>query len=225
MVTKLARRAALIAVSCLLVPMGTAMAADIPSAVSAAGPIRILAIGDSIVAGYGVAESDALPAKLERALGADGYRASVVNAGVSGDTTADGRARLAWSLADRYDFAIVEFGANDALRGLDPEQAYGNLDFILRALAEKKIKTLLAGMYAPRNLGADYAKEFDAIYPRLIAAHPEVTLYPFILNGAALHPELIQADGLHPNARGVEAIVRNMLPAVEKLLGPPQGAQ
>jgi acyl-CoA thioesterase-1 len=190
------------------------------SPVMAADPARILAFGDSLTAGYGLAAEDAFPVQLERALSGAGYRVTIANAGVSGDTTADGRARLAWTLADPYDFAIVEFGANDALRGLDPQQAYGNLDFILNGLAEKKIKVLLAGMYAPRNLGADYAKEFDAIYPRLTAAHAGTLLYPFFLDGVALHPELVQPDGLHPTAAGVAAIVRNILSTVTKLLGP-----
>ena len=211
MMFRLTRRAAILAASVFLSFVSPAMAAD---------PVRILAFGDSLTAGYGLAEADAFPVQLEHALTAAGYRVAIVNGGVSGDTTADGRARLAWTLADPYDFAILELGANDALRGLDPEQAYQNLDFILNGLAEKKIKILLAGMYAPRNLGADYAKEFDAIYPRLVAAHPGTPLYPFFLDGVALHPELIQGDGLHPNAAGVAVIVKAILPTVEQLLGP-----
>ena len=217
----LIRRVAALAVAASFFLMSPVMTPATTSAAFAAGPVRILAFGDSLTAGYGLAEADAFPNQLERALTAAGYRATIFNAGVSGDTTADGKARLNWALADSYDFAIVELGANDALRGLEPEQAYRNLDFILTALAEKKIKVLLAGMYSPRNLGADYAKEFDAIYPRLIAAHPDVALYPFFLDGVALHPELIQGDGLHPTAKGVAVIVKAILPAVAKLLGPP----
>ena len=202
--------------------MSSAFAADDPSpAASPPGPVRILAFGDSLTAGYGLAADEAFPVQLEKALAAVGYHVAITNAGVSGDTTADGRARLDWSLADPFDYAIVELGANDALRGLDPGEAYANLDFILNALTAKHIKVLLAGMYAPRNLGRDYAEQFDAIYPRLIAAHPEAALYPFFLEGVALHPELMQGDGLHPNAAGVAAIVKAILPAMERLLGPP----
>jgi len=196
------------------------MAEEKPVAASAADPVRILALGDSLTAGYGLAAEDAFPVQLQQALTAAGYRAIVANAGVSGDTTADGRARLSWALADSYGYAIVEFGANDALRGLNPEQTYQNLDFILNAMAAKKIKVLLAGMYAPRNMGADYVKEFDAVYPRLVAAHPDVALYPFFLDGVVLHPDLVQSDGLHPTPAGIRVIVTSILPAVTKLLGP-----
>jgi acyl-CoA thioesterase I len=199
--------------------------ADPPIAVAAAQPARILAFGDSLTAGYGLPPEDAFPVQLQNALNAAGYTVAITNAGVSGDTTADGRARIDWSLADPFDYAIVELGANDALRGLDPGEAYANLDAILNALAAKHVKVLLAGMYAPRNLGHDYVQQFDAIYSRLITAHPDVALYPFFLDGVALHPELIQGDGLHPNAQGVGVIVKAILPAVERLLGaPPVGA-
>jgi acyl-CoA thioesterase I len=194
------------------------------TAAASSGPVRILAFGDSLTSGYGLPAEDAFPAQLEKALTAAGYTVAITNAGVSGDTTADGRARIDWALADPYDYAIVELGANDALRGLDPEQAYANLDFILNALVAKHVKVLLAGMYAPRNLGRDYTQQFDAIYPRLVAAHPDVALYPFFLDGVALHPELIQGDGLHPNAEGVGVIVKAILPSVERLLGPPAKA-
>jgi len=206
----------------LLVVMCVAAAAETSSAASAADPARILAFGDSLTAGYGLAADDAFPVQLEAALTAAGYKVAITNAGVSGDTTADGRARIGWSLSAPFDDAIVELGANDALRGLDPEQAYANLDAILTALEAKHIKVLVAGMYAPLNFGRDYAKEFDGIYPRLAAAHPGILLYPFFLDGVALHPELIQGDGLHPNAAGVAVIVKAILPAVEKLLGRPR---
>ncbi len=208
------RRLALLIPAILLSAMTPVLAAQ------ASGPLRILAFGDSLTAGYGLPADDAFPVQLARALEAAGYDVAITNAGVSGDTTADGRARIDWALADPFDYAIVELGANDTLRGLDPEQAYANLDFILDALAAKHVKVLLAGMYAPRNLGRDYTQQFDAIYPRLIAAHPDVALYPFFLDGVALHPELIQGDGLHPNREGVAVIVKAILPAVEKLLGP-----
>ncbi len=203
-----------------MLALALALAAGIaPGAARAAG-LRILAFGDSLTAGYMLDGGDAFPAKLEAALRGAGYDARVANAGVSGDTTADGLARIDWALADPYDYAIVELGANDALRGLDPEAAYANLDAILARLAAHRIKVLLAGMLAPPNLGADYAKAFDAIFPRLAGKHG-VPLYPFFLDGVALHPELQLADGLHPNARGVDTIVARILPAVEALLGPP----
>ena len=192
----------------------------------AAMPIRILAFGDSLTAGFNLPSGDAFPVKLEAALKAKGYAVQVVNAGVSGDTTAGGRARLEWTLADRPDYApdyaIVELGANDALRGLDPELTYGNLDAILARLQGRKVKVLLAGMLAPRNLGDAYVRAFDAIYPRLQAKYG-VALYPFFLDGVALHPELTLPDGMHPNAQGVDRIVTGILPAVERLLGPPVG--
>jgi len=211
-------------VAALILPIMSLAFADDSAAASTAAPIRILAFGDSLTAGYGLPEDQSFPVQLQKALDAAGYNVTVTNAGVSGDTTADGRARLDWALADPYDFAIVELGANDALRGLEPDQAFANLDTILNALAAKHIRVLLTGMYAPRNLGQDYAREFDAVYPRLIAAHPEVALYPFFLEGVALHPELFQGDGLHPNAEGVAVIVKSILPAVERLLGPPARA-
>lgn len=189
-----------------------------------ADPIRILAFGDSLTAGYGLPAGDAFPIQLEAALKAAGYDVAVTNAGVSGDTTADGRARLAWTLGAPFDYAIVELGANDALRGLDPGQAYANLDFILTALAEKRVKVLLAGMIAPRNMGRDYVDQFDGLYARLIAAHPDVELYPFFLDAVIKHPEMAQADGLHPTKEGVAAIVKAILPAVEKRIGPPKAS-
>ncbi|HEY1723475.1 MAG TPA: arylesterase [Magnetospirillaceae bacterium] len=187
----------------------------------AAESLRILAFGDSLTAGYGLPPEDAFPVQLEQALNKAGYQVTVTNAGVSGDTTADGRARIAWTLGAPFDYAIVELGANDMLRGLDPEQAYANLDFILNAMAEKHIKVLLAGMYAQRNLGADYAKQFDGIYARLIATHPDVQLYPFFLDAVVKHPEMFQGDGLHPGKEGVALIVQAILPSVEKRIGAP----
>jgi acyl-CoA thioesterase-1 len=185
-----------------------------------ATPIRILALGDSLTAGYNLPQSNAFPIRLEAALRQKGYAVRVINAGVSGDTTAGGRARLDWAMGDRPDVAIVELGANDALRGLDPAQAFDNLDAILGRLADAKVRVLLAGMLAPPNLGPDYAKAFDGIYPRL-AAKWKVPLYPFFLDGVALHPELTQADGLHPTAAGVDRIVANILPSVQAVIGPP----
>lgn len=182
-----------------------------------AAPARILALGDSITAGYGLAPEEALPVKLEARLKADGFDASVINGGVSGDTTAGGLARLDWALADHPRFALVALGANDALRGLDPGQAYDNLDKILARLKDAGVKALLVGMRAPTNWGRDYQRDFDAIYPKL-AAKWHVPLYPFLLEDVALDPTLNQDDGLHPNAAGVAVMVKGMAPAVETLL-------
>ncbi|PKU23468.1 arylesterase [Telmatospirillum siberiense] len=190
------------------------------SSAMAATELRILAFGDSLTAGYNLPPADAFPVKLEAALKAKGYAVRVINAGVSGDTTAGGRARLDWALADHPDYAIVELGANDALRGLDPAQALANLDVIMGQLDSHRVKTLLAGMMAPPNLGADYGRTFNAIYPKLQAKW-HVPLYPFFLDGVTLHPELTLADGLHPNTQGVDRIVAGILPSVEALLGPP----
>lgn len=185
-------------------------------------PIRILAFGDSLTAGYNLPSRDAFPVKLEAALRAQGYDARVLNAGISGDTSAGGRARLDWALGDRPDYAIVELGANDALRGLDPEQVYANLDVILKTLRSRGIPVLLAGMMAPRNMGADYVGRFDAVYGRLRQKYG-VPLYPFFLDGVAMNAALTQADGLHPNARGVDRIVQGILPMVEQLIAKPAG--
>ena len=178
---------------------------------------KILALGDSITAGYGVRPSEALPARLEARLKADGVAAELVNAGVSGDTTAGGLSRLDWALQDKPQYAFVELGANDALRGLDPKAAYKNLDGILARLKSAGVKTLLVGMKAPAKWGQDYQKEFDAIYPALAEKY-KVPLYPFILEGVALDPKLTQPDGLHPNPDGVNEMVRRMAPALERLL-------
>ena len=183
-----------------------------------AAPIKILALGDSLTAGFGLAPEEAYPVKLEAALKARGLDVAVINAGVSGDTTAGGLARLDWALGDHPDYALVELGANDALRGLDPGDAGSNLDKILTALAAAKVKVLLMGMEAPRNWGPDYQKRFDGIYPDLAARH-HVPLYPFFLDGVALDPKLNQPDMLHPTAAGVDVIVTHTLPAVLGLLG------
>ncbi len=182
-----------------------------------AAPIKILALGDSLTAGYGLSEADGFCPQLENALKAAGHDVQVIDGGVSGDTTADGLARLDWSLADNPDVVIVEFGGNDALRGLDPAQAKANLDAILTKLKSQGRVVLLAGMKAPRNLGTDYDQAFDAMYPDLAARHG-VLLYPFFLDGVVVNPALNQADGYHPNPAGVAVIVKRMLPAVEKVL-------
>jgi acyl-CoA thioesterase-1 len=181
---------------------------------------RLMVLGDSLTAGYGLPSAQAFPVRLEAALRARGIAVTVLNAGVSGDTTAGGLARLDWSLADKPTHAIVELGANDMLRGLDPAQAKRNLDQILTRLRKEKLPVLIAGMLASRNLGADYQSRFDAIYPDL-AKHHNVALYPFFLDGVATDPALNQSDGIHPNARGVDIIVERILPAVLTLLETP----
>ena len=175
------------------------------------------AFGDSLSAGYGLPESEAFPARLEAALRETGTTVRVINAGVSGDTSAGGRARLNWLLADGPDAVIVELGANDALRGVDPKETRGNLSTILETLNERGVRVLLTGMMAPPNLGDRYAKTFNAIYPELALAH-DVMLYPFFLDGVAAQSTLNQIDGIHPNAAGVAVIVNRILPYVRRLI-------
>lgn len=155
--------------------------------------------------------------QLEAALRAKGLKATVINAGVSGDTTAGGKARLGWSLADKPHVAIVALGANDGLRGLDPAGTRANLDAILKQLNAKGIPVLLAGMYAPPNLGPGYGKDFNAIFPDLAKKYDTV-YYPFFLDGVAVQPKLNQRDGIHPNADGVAVIVKRIAPYVERLI-------
>ena len=191
-----------------------------------AGPVvaatRILAFGDSLTAGLGVAPDQAFPAQLAARLKADGYDVTVDNGGVSGDTTAGGLARLDWTIGDRPDIVLLELGANDMLRGLDPKHAETNLDTMLSKLKAAKVKVLLIGMKASTNWGPDYQKDFDAIYPKLAKKY-DVPLYPFFLEGVALDPKLNQPDMLHPNPAGVAVIVGRIVPAVEQLLGQPAG--
>ncbi|WP_245319186.1 arylesterase [Consotaella salsifontis] len=182
-----------------------------------AAPQTIVAFGDSLSAGYGVGPGESFPEQLQAALTADGVDAKVINAGVSGDTTTGGLARLDWSVPEDVDLVIVELGANDALRGVDPAIAEKNLDAILTRLGERHLKVLLAGMMAPPNMGQDYAARFNAIYPKLAEKHG-VPLYPFFLDGVAADRTLNQADGMHPNPQGVKIIVKRMLPAVKAAL-------
>ena len=179
--------------------------------------LRILVLGDSLTAGYGLAPEEAFPVQLEKALQAAGHDVAVINAGVSGDTTAGGLARLDWALADEPQLVIVELGGNDALRGLPPEQTRKNLEAIITRLKERGIVVLLAGMRAPRNLGSDYYSKFDDLYPALSARHA-VALYPFFLDGVATIPDYNQTDGIHPNPDGVAVIVRNLLPILKPLI-------
>ncbi len=183
----------------------------------AAGPATIVALGDSLTAGYGLGAGDGFTDRLEARLKADGHDVSVVNAGVSGDTSKGGLARLDWSVPDGTSLVIVELGANDALRGIAPAETRANLDAILTRLKERNIPVLLAGMIAPPNMGEDYGREFNPIYAELAAKH-DVTLYPFFLDGVAGDPALNQADGMHPNAKGVEIIIDRMTPQVGQLL-------
>jgi acyl-CoA thioesterase I len=187
------------------------------SIVARAETFTILALGDSLTAGLGLEQSQAFPAKLEAALKARGKDVKIINAGVSGDTAAQGEQRLDWALTDDVDAAIIELGANDALRGLPPEQAEKAMTIILDKLAAKKLPVLLTGMLAPPNLGPDYAKAFEGMYQRL-AQKPGVIFYPFFLDGVAANAKLNQSDGIHPTAEGVDVIVTRMLPYVEKLL-------
>ena len=178
---------------------------------------RLTVLGDSLVAGYGLPPGQSLPDQLQRDLAARGTAVTVINAGVSGYTTAGGLARLDWSLADNPDAVIIVLGGNDMLRGLPPEGTAANLDAIISHLRERGIEVLLAGMLAPRNLGAAYTEAFDAIYPALAGRH-DIEFYPFLLDGVALEPALNLDDGLHPNRQGINEISRRMLPAVERLL-------
>ena len=187
------------------------------SAPAADRVLKIVAFGDSLTAGLGLPAGAAFPARLEAALKAKGHAVAIVNAGVSGDTASGGLGRLDWSVPDDADAVILELGANDALRGIDPKTTKAALDAILGKLDARRVPVLLAGMAAPRNMGADYVRAFDAIYPALASTH-RVVFYPFFLEGVATDPKLNQGDGLHPTAAGVDVIVARILPSVEALI-------
>jgi acyl-CoA thioesterase I len=180
-------------------------------------PVRIVALGDSLTAGLGLPADAAFPAKLEKALRAKGLAVEVSNAGVSGDTASGGLARLDWSVPEGTDAVIVELGANDMLRGIDPKVTRAALEEIVRRLTERRIVVLLAGMRAAPNLGPDYGQAFETIYSDL-AAKNGLMLYPFFLDGVAAEPKLNQHDGLHPTAAGIDAIVTRILPKAEELV-------
>ena len=176
-----------------------------------------MVLGDSLTAGYGLPEKDAFTVRLQAALDRSGIDAAVLNAGVSGDTTAGGLARIDWALADKPTHAIVELGANDALRGIDPKETRRNLEAIIGRLQAAGVKVMLAGMYAPPNWGKEYEADFRSIYPDLAQKYG-IGLYPFFLDGVAAQPDLNQPDGIHPIEKGVEVIVERIMPSVRRLL-------
>jgi acyl-CoA thioesterase-1 len=181
---------------------------------SAAAPLRLVALGDSLTAGLGLSAETSFPALLQRELVEKGVAVTITNAGVSGDTAEDGLARLDWSVPQGAQGVILELGANDALRGMDPKRCEAALDQIIGKLKSRGIAVLLCGMHAPPNLGTDYVGAFDAMYPRLSTKY-RLILYPFFLDGVSGDAALTQLDGLHPNAEGVRVIVGRMLPTVE----------
>lgn len=187
------------------------------AAATPAPPVRLLILGDSLSAGYGLAASEGFQAQLAAALKAKGYKVVLVDGAVSGDTAASGRARLDWAIGDGVDAAIVELGANDGLRASPPAELEANLGAILDNLAARRVPVLLEGMLAPPNLGRDYDDAFKAVYTRL-SARPGVIFDPFFLQGVAANSALNQADGIHPNAHGVQVEVARILPLVERLL-------
>jgi acyl-CoA thioesterase I len=181
-------------------------------------PRRLLVLGDSLSAGYNIQAREAFPVRLEAALRAAGVDVTVVNAGVSGDTSAGGLSRVDWALGQRPpEFALVALGANDGLRGLDVDAMERNLDRILERMKARGVKTMLAGMLAPPNMGSEYRDRFAAVFPRLAAKHG-VPLYPFLLEGVAARPELNLSDGIHPNPQGVDTMVANILPHLRRFL-------
>ena len=194
-----------------------AMPASHLEALASERSLKIVALGDSLTAGYGLPTQDSFPAQLERALKAKGHAIEIENAGVSGDTASGGLARLDWSVPDGTDAVIVELGANDMLRGVDPKATRGALDALLGRLKQRGIEVLFAGMRAAPNLGAEYGRAFEKIFPDLAAKY-DVVFYPFFLDGIATQTTLSLRDGLHPNADGVKGIVTGILPKAEELL-------
>jgi acyl-CoA thioesterase I len=213
----------LVALCAVAVTFAAIVTAPGAGASTAEKPIRVLALGTSLTQGYQLPPGKDFTAVLEARLKKDGLNVKIVNAGVSGDTSAGGLARLDWALSEPFDAAIVELGSNDALRALKPSQTEANLDAILVKLKSRNIKVLFTGMMSPRNLGPDYAKDFDAIYPRLAKKHG-VAFYPFFLDGVAGNLKLNQADGIHPNEAGTQVIVGKIAPDVAKLIAPPKSA-
>lgn len=202
-------------IAVLTLVLGLMMGAG--TAAETTGGKRILVLGDSLTSGYGLDPGEAFPARLKAALHAQGLRVDIINGGVSGDTTRGGLARLDWALATGADAVIIELGANDGRRGTPPRETYANLARLLGRLKARNIPVLLTGMMAPPNLGRDYGAEFNAVFPRL-AERFQVPFYRFFLEGVAAEADLNQKDGVHPNARGVEVIVRGILPLVTDLV-------
>ena len=189
-----------------------------PASAEATKPVKLVVLGDSLSAGYGLAGQEAFPQKLQKALQSKGIAVDMINAGVSGDTVSGGRDRLDWSVPEGTDGVIVELGANDALRGIDPAVTRAALADIVQRLRARKIAVMLCGMLAPPNNGADYAARFNSIYPD-VAKQFDVPLYPFFLEGVVADAKLNQGDGIHPTAAGVDVIVRNVMPTVEAFIG------
>lgn len=196
---------------------GFALAGFAVAGAAAAEPVRIVALGDSLTAGYQLAPGKGFPAQLEARLAEEGIEASIVDAGVSGDTTSGGLSRLDWSVGDDADAVIVALGGNDALRGLPPETTRENLSAIVTRLDERGLPVLLAGMLAPRNLGPEYGEAFEGVFRDVAGGH-DVIFYPFFLEGVAAKPELNQSDGIHPTAEGIAVMVDNILPDVIALI-------
>ena len=185
--------------------------------VAAAEPYRIVGFGDSLMAGYGLNAGESFPEKLEARLREKGHDVVIANAGVSGDTTSGGLARLDWSIPEETDLVILELGANDMLRGVSPEITEKNLDAMLARLQQKDVEVLLAGMLAAPSLGPDYQQAFDAIYPGLARKY-DVAFYPFFLDGVAADRDFLLQDGMHPNAEGIDRMVERVLPLVERIM-------
>ncbi len=204
-----------IAAACLIAVCLVAVALVSPA--RAADPIRILAFGDSLTAGYGLPEAETLTARLADALNKMGRPAAVINGGVSGDTTADGLTRIDWALADKPQIMVLALGANDMLRGIDPGSTRANLDGIIEKAKGAGVEVVLAGMLAPPNLGEEYKSAFDAIYPELAKTH-NLLFMPFLLQDVAQVSDLNQGDGIHPNGNGVAIVVRNLLPYVTRAM-------
>jgi len=204
------------AIAAAVCSAGLLATAAIPAA-SAGKTVKIVAFGDSLTAGLGLPEKDGFVPRLQAALAAKGVTVEIANAGVSGDTATDGRARLDWSVPEGTDAVVLELGANDMLRGIKPEVTRAALDTILRRLTGRHIVVLLCGMRAAPNLGPDYDRAFERIYAELAGKYGAL-LYPFFLDGVAGNRSLNQPDGLHPNAAGVDVIVAGLLPKVEELL-------
>jgi acyl-CoA thioesterase-1 len=192
------------------------MAISLPAA-GAQEAVRIVVLGDSLSAGYGLAPGEGFPARLQSVLDARGHKVEIIDAGVSGDTSTGGLSRLDWSVPADSDGVIVELGANDALRGIPPELTRQSLDEIVGRLKDRRQSVLLAGMRAPPNMGDEYAGSFDAIFPELADKHG-ILLYPFFLDGVAGNLALNQSDGIHPTAEGIALIVDQMMPQVEALI-------